>query len=194
MTVEIHLSNESLPPGKSRCPRCKALHDVDSSRIAKLPVTDPAKAAFEAYLATELQAEQIHLKCPSCGATYETQAPAPQQPAGTVPGQSGLAGTKAAIPVSKVCPKCGSADHTKVKPEAVVAFAKDRICRQCSTRYTPPTPMWARPIFGILGLAAVIGAPFFVMSASKSGGIFGLFVGGTILVLGICLIYKAFSK
>src|SRR5260221_13491915 len=40
-------------------------------------------------------------------------------------------------PVSQVCPACGSMEHNKVKPSAMIAFASDRVCRSCSTRYTP---------------------------------------------------------
>jgi hypothetical protein len=57
--------------------------------------------------------------------------------------------------VSPLCPSCGSAEHEKVKPAAMVAFAQDRVCRICATRYTPPTPIWGRILFGVIGLAAV---------------------------------------
>lgn len=57
-------------------------------------------------------------------------------------------------PVSLVCPKCGANDYKAVRPSAMVAFTDDRVCNACSTRYTPPTPFWARLIFGAFGLAA----------------------------------------
>jgi predicted nucleic-acid-binding Zn-ribbon protein len=59
-----------------------------------------------------------------------------------------------AYPVSPACPKCGAGDYESVKPEAMVAFVSDRVCRACSTRYTPPTPAWARLVFGAIGLAS----------------------------------------
>lgn len=62
------------------------------------------------------------------------------------------------IPISKVCPKCGRNEYEKVQPEVRVAFAADRICNWCSTRYAPPTPIWARVIFAVIGLLAFLAA------------------------------------
>jgi hypothetical protein len=55
-------------------------------------------------------------------------------------------------PVSRVCPACRSGEYTTVQPQAMVAYTYDRVCRVCSTRYTPPTPMWARVLFGVSGV------------------------------------------
>src|SRR5437773_9338188 len=41
--------------------------------------------------------------------------------------------------VSQACPACGSIEYKAVKADAMIAFASDRMCRMCSTRYTPPT-------------------------------------------------------
>jgi hypothetical protein len=102
--------------------------------------------------------------------------------------------TSAAI----VCPNCGSIDYKAVRPAAMVAFTSDRECRACSTRYTPPTPAWARVIFGIIGIAAVVLGAFIV---------YGMFVQGklqptrghvitlvAVTVVGFGCLYKAATK
>jgi len=33
-----------------------------------------------------------------------------------------------------------------------VAYAKDRICNECGTRYAPPTPRWAGWVFILIGI------------------------------------------
>ena len=48
-----------------------------------------------------------------------------------------------AFPVSRVCPKCGGQEYTSRKPTEFLAFAADRVCKACLTRYSPPTPLWA---------------------------------------------------
>jgi predicted RNA-binding Zn-ribbon protein involved in translation (DUF1610 family) len=55
-------------------------------------------------------------------------------------------------PVTRNCPKCGSASFTRVRvaPERI-AFTNDRKCKECGTRYTPPTPAWAAVVFIVLG-------------------------------------------
>lgn len=68
---EMYISNEELPLGKSRCPCCSTLHEIASSRL-QMPKSTGAKAALEAFLA-EVGNEQVRLKCPKCGTTYETQ-------------------------------------------------------------------------------------------------------------------------
>jgi hypothetical protein len=63
--------------------------------------------------------------------------------------------------VSPVCPRCGATEHRKVRPRTLVAFANDRVCLECDTRYTPPTPLWAALAFlavgAVLGLAGLAG-------------------------------------
>lgn len=39
------------------------------------------------------------------------------------------------------CPECGSTTYRNVAPESA-HFVYDRICDECETRYTPPTPTW----------------------------------------------------
>jgi hypothetical protein len=55
-------------------------------------------------------------------------------------------------PVSAVCPKCGSSEYGKRRSEKWIAFTSDRVCKACSTRYTPPTPVWAAVVFILAGL------------------------------------------
>jgi PBS lyase HEAT-like repeat len=68
---EIAWSQEDLPQGKNRCPKCNGIHEIDSNRIAPPPrASDPGQRALMAYTEDHLDAETIHLRCPRCGATY----------------------------------------------------------------------------------------------------------------------------
>jgi hypothetical protein len=95
------------------------------------------------------------------------------------------------FPVGKVCPRCGSPEHTLRKPKKFVAFAADRVCKSCQTRYSPPTPPWggamillASLVFGLLGfvLIAVLFGPFSLLGLACNAalGVFVLvvFIGG----------------
>jgi formylglycine-generating enzyme required for sulfatase activity len=70
-----YVSNEDLPPGKSRCPRCNKIHSIESSRIQDREVSGEeaiGKAALAAfYKSIDSQMEVIHLRCPHCEGTYE---------------------------------------------------------------------------------------------------------------------------
>jgi hypothetical protein len=55
-------------------------------------------------------------------------------------------------PISSVCPKCGSSEYGKRRPEKWITFISDRVCKACGTRYTPPTPAWAGVVFILAGL------------------------------------------
>jgi hypothetical protein len=66
-------------------------------------------------------------------------------------------------PVSKACPKCGANEYTRWKPDRLVAFAADRVCAACHTRYSPPTPVWgavicllAAPVLALLGFYFIV--------------------------------------
>ena len=55
-------------------------------------------------------------------------------------------------PIARVCPRCGSASFLRVRAKGPISFTDDRKCKECGTRYTPPTPRWAAIVFIILGL------------------------------------------
>ena len=64
-------SQEKLPEGKNRCPRCNKVHDIDSCRIAPPKKSvDPGQRALQAYMEEKLGSQTIHLRCPHCGTTY----------------------------------------------------------------------------------------------------------------------------
>jgi hypothetical protein len=65
----------------------------------------------------------------------------------------------AKYPESKKCPRCHGTDFKRVKPEGI-AFTDDRVCKNCGTRYTPPTPLWAAVLF------IVIGVPIFLVGVA----------------------------
>src|SRR5437773_1751973 len=102
--------------------------------------------------------------------------------------------------LSQICPNCGSSDYKTVKPAAMVAFSWDRVCRACSTRYTPPTPVWARMVFGVIGLGALaLAAWFFWMSCAalvqgKPKPIQGFILSIVIILVGVGCLYKAATK
>jgi hypothetical protein len=99
--------------------------------------------------------------------------------------------------VGFVCPQCGSTDYKSVKPATMVAFANDRVCKSCSTRYTPPTPLWARLIFGGFGLAAVgVGGALLVhmITTGKMGSGLGPIGPLAFVIVGAGCLYKAVTK
>jgi hypothetical protein len=100
--------------------------------------------------------------------------------------------------VSLVCPSCGSTQHEKVKPAAMVAFAQDRVCRMCSTRYTPPTPIWARILFGVIGFAAIaFGCEALygvLVRATNPHTATGLIPFIVAIIVGVGCLYKAATK
>ncbi|HZY90422.1 MAG TPA: hypothetical protein VFE78_36710, partial [Gemmataceae bacterium] len=58
--------------------------------------------------------------------------------------------------MSRVCPDCGHAGFKGVRPNRLIAFTWDRVCKECGTRYTPPTPVWAGVVFILAGLPLVL--------------------------------------
>ena len=94
-------------------------------------------------------------------------------------------------PVSLFCPKCGSAEYKKRKPEKWIAFIADRVCTECQTRYTPPTPAWAGVVFVLAGLSlAGFGFLSILLSVSRGnpGQLLGLVCEGFLGLLGVLAI------
>ena len=81
--------------------------------------------------------------CPQCRGNLDG-APAPKRV------RNGL--------VSAVCPNCKGTQFRKVKPDRWIAFAPDRACLACHTRYVLPTPAWAATLFIVIGLLFVAGS------------------------------------
>jgi hypothetical protein len=55
-------------------------------------------------------------------------------------------------PISKICPKCANTTFSTARSRKWVAFTNDRVCKDCGTRYTPPTPMWGAVVLILAGL------------------------------------------
>jgi len=89
------------------------------------------------------------------------------------------------VPVSKVCPKCGGTNYTKRKPRATVAFVFDRVCSDCNTRYSPPTPTCASIVFLLVGLALTMMGLLSVIGALFLGNPTGLVCWGPLGVVGL---------
>jgi predicted RNA-binding Zn-ribbon protein involved in translation (DUF1610 family) len=136
-------------------------------------------------------------RCPLCGGDFDSavaqevqrERDAQDQSAATPAVNSSLSDpAPTAFPVSETCPKCAGAQFTRVPPQSMVAFAKDRVCTQCGTRYTPPTPLWAALVFILLGvffLGGSIGNVLVMDNPRIFGTIFGAVIGVSALVLGI---------
>jgi hypothetical protein len=87
-------------------------------------------------------------------------------------------------PVSRLCPNCKQTKFKSVRPDRWVTFTWDRVCSDCGTRYSPPAPEWAVPVFFLAALLlAVIGCGSLVFSwfpallTSKPSDLCGGFVG-----------------
>jgi hypothetical protein len=149
------------------------------------------------------------IKCPNCGAQCqagtlvcncgstlpETNPVAPVESARPIASEQPFDIGKrlnTPYPVSRTCPKCGSTAYKSVQPKTMVAFTWDRVCQGCSTRYTPPTPLWARLIFAGFGLAALVGGAitaYAVMQGAHSA--FGLLGPIAFILAGLGCLYKA---
>lgn len=91
--------------------------------------------------------------------------------------------------VSTVCPSCGQTAFKKTRPKAAVAFASDRICKACGTRYTPPTPRWAAAVFVLVGLPlAALGLLDLFRGPSDKFALFELLFSLALVVAGILAI------
>ena len=77
---------------------------------------------------------------------------------------------------SKTCPQCGSVNYRNVAPETA-HLVYDRICRECDTRYTPPTPNWmaAAGVFAGLAILAIMGVV--LIGVAQNAGALGFGIG-----------------
>jgi hypothetical protein len=101
----------------------------------------------------------------------------------------------AKYPVSGKCPNCDELDFKRVRPEGVIAFTDDRVCKGCRTRYTPPTHLWAAVLFIAVGVLTLIVDTFVIWVAFTVGGTFwssfrlGVFLSLTVSVGIRCIVY-----
>jgi hypothetical protein len=88
-------------------------------------------------------------------------------------------------PISAACPQCGGTEYARRKPNRQVAFVSDRVCRACSTRYTPPTPVWAAALFLLAGLTLPFLGLMLTSLLVHPLSISGLICEGVIAALGV---------
>jgi hypothetical protein len=102
-------------------------------------------------------------------------------------------------PIASNCPQCGSVSFRRVRAERFLTFTDDRKCKDCGTRYTPPTPIWAAVLFIVLGCiltgGSVVWTVALVRSELNHPGLFsavhflpsvvGFFTGLACLIYGI---------
>jgi hypothetical protein len=99
-------------------------------------------------------------RCPQCGGDpnnslakeVRRERGAAAQNLARARAQAAGSASSAAYPVASACPQCGSTSHKRQRPEGWVAFTWDRVCTECGTRHTPPTPLWAAFVFLVAGL------------------------------------------
>ena len=89
------------------------------------------------------------------------------------------------FPIRRVCPQCGSKEYTVRRPKEFVAFADDRVCKGCLTRYSPPTPTWAASLFLLSGLALPILGFVLIGLLFNPFSILGLACEGAVCILAL---------
>lgn len=77
-------------------------------------------------------------------------------------------------PVSDVCPKCGKTDYTRQRPQGWVSFAWDRVCKDCGTVYSPPTPRWASIVFIMIGVIMAGFGSLAIIAGMTTGSVAGV--------------------
>jgi hypothetical protein len=103
------------------------------------------------------------------------------------------------LPIAVRCPGCGSDKYRKVNPKATVAFTKDRVCLNCQTRYTPPTPLWGSITFIVAGglLALTMALSAFVRLAvggANPCGVVGLVIEIALGIMGLLGLIHGFRS
>lgn len=118
-------------------------------------------------------------RCPHCGIALDEDpdpiCPACNSALSTPPTATSVSAPKdtaSDIPVGHACPNCSSLEYHRVRPDRWIAFRSDRICRDCETRYIPPTPRWAGLVFISIGLImGSIGVIGFFLSLPGSSSV-----------------------
>jgi hypothetical protein len=98
---------------------------------------------------------------------------------------------KQTVRVAATCPSCGGTSYRRIRPNRFIAFTHDRICKDCKTRYVPPTPVWAAFVFILAGLplAGIFG--WFALARMVEGnpaGLPAMAVEGLLALLGLLAI------
>lgn len=89
------------------------------------------------------------------------------------------------FPISKVCPQCRSNEYTARKPKEFIAFANDRVCKVCLTRYSPPIPVWGAMIFLLSALALPILGFFLIALLFNPFSLLGLACEGAFCIIAL---------
>ncbi len=87
-------------------------------------------------------------RCATCGLDLTVAGPPPRDATRNEMG----------VPVGRVCPQCGGKEYRPARSRSLISVAPDRLCLQCGTQYSLPTPRWAAMVFLLIGLVAAVGA------------------------------------
>jgi hypothetical protein len=114
------------------------------------------------------------LQCDLCGKPGGLMSPE-EAIEDAVPSEQGTTQQRPKAPhaTSHSCPACGGLEFRSVRPDRWVAFGLDRVCKNCNTRYIPPTPVWGGVVMIGLGvvlvLVGVIGGILTVIAGDLGG-------------------------
>jgi hypothetical protein len=125
---------------------------------------------------------KIEGKCDACGADYSNPQAAEVRAEVRKEARQAMRGKH---PVSAVCPKCRGLQFKEVRPDCWVTFTNDRVCRDCDTRYTPPTPAWAAALFIFAGVFMAGFALIAVVAGLAQGNPLPIVCEGLLGLLGI---------
>jgi Mn2+/Fe2+ NRAMP family transporter len=96
--------------------------------------------------------------------------------------------------ISRSCPKCGASSYDTVRPDRPGTFSKDRVCKACGTRYSPPTSMWAAILLICGGLFTLtISGLLCYIALHLTSNVF-LLLGAPLLFVGIVMIVSGLRR
>src|SRR5262249_4569138 len=122
--------SQGLAPGN--CPECGS----DAAQIKSISDRDRRDRELLLQQDRQIQVELMRKDAASqVVLSNQTSVPAPRN-----------------YPVSRSCPNCKQTQFKSVRPDRWVTFTWDRVCSDCGTRYSPPAPEWAVPVFFLAGL------------------------------------------
>lgn len=123
--------------------------------------------------------------CLQSGGVLQGEAVLEQEMHKVFRAQQSVTRAKGPHPVSPVCPECGGTEYRAVRPDRLVAFRYDRVCRDCQTRYVTPTPPAGAVAMLIVGVVLVLLAGVECLVSLASDVPLGMVCGVILGILGL---------